>query len=367
MKAVLLLLLCQPFFLFGLTVSRETLYKKINSPPPEWMIAQIEEDLSAFQETGITKQMIDDTIEEVSAVFTGRGAQFVRYKIKDNHISYTSLTEKKNDVRLGHFLEFIEQMGRYVKLPDIEFLATLWDSYDRPVFLEKTQCPVFTMCKLMPNRIGVLFPETRFYDNRAKIFNQIASSIQWSKWEKKIEKAFWRGGTTGMLYTPFEWDFKPRPRLVLYSIDHPDLVDARFTYVWWIDEKMQKTFKDYNFFSAWTGPENWVNHKYLIAVDGNTFASSFWWELLSNCVVLKSDSEFVEWFYKGVKPYEHYVPYNPDCSDLAEKIHWLREHDDQAHEMANHAAKFAKEHLSTEGMMLYFYTLFNAYAKLQRD
>lgn len=368
MKAFLLFLLCHPLFLFSLVnVSQEKLWKKINNPPPQWMLDQISEDLSEFQESGITQQMLDNTMRNIYKVFTGRDAQLVRYKIRNNKISFSSLSEDPKDARIAHFMDFVDTMGRYIDLPDIDFVLSIWDSFDRPVFIEKAECPVFTMCKQKPNRKAALFPETRNMRNRERIYKEICASFAKSSWEEKIPKAFWRGGTTGMYYHPNEWDYKPRPRLTLFSIDHPDLCDARFTYAWWIDQQMQKLFESYGFWAPWIGPIHWIGHKYLIAVDGNTFPSSFWWELLSNCVVVKSDSEYVEWFYKGVQPYVHYVPYNPDCSDLAEKILWLQQNDEEARRIADNAAQFGKENLSTEDMMLYMYLLFNAYADLLRD
>ncbi|MES2345199.1 MAG: glycosyl transferase family 90 [Chlamydiota bacterium] len=367
MKALVTgLLVVIPLLLQGVTISQEKLFKKINSPPPEWMSLQIEEDLRAFKNTGITKEMLNKTIKEVYAVPTGRGAQFVRYQIQNNQITYYTPSENVSDVRITDFVKFIQLLAQYTQLPDIEFIVSLWDSYDRPIFKDKTYCPIFTMCRLKPNEVGVLFPEVRFFNQRENIFKEIERHSNLSPWEKKINKSHWRGGTTGGLYSEYEWDYKSRPRLVLFSKDHPDLIDAYFTYPYWLDEKLKMVFNEYDLFRAWMGQTTGIDHKYQIAVDGNTFPSSFWWQLVSNCVVLKGDSDYIEWFYKGVQPFVHYVPYNQDCSDLEEKFIWLQENDEKAHEIAKNATIFARENLQIEDMMLYFYTVFHAYAKLQR-
>lgn len=366
MRAFLFLILSLPLFAHGVTISQQKLWKKISNPIPKWMQEQIDEDLSAFKESGITKEMIDKTMDEVYALPTGRGAQFVRYQIKDNKVTYYTPSENPSDVRVAHFIKFIELLAEHAELPDIDFIMSLWDSYDRPLFLEKTQCPIFTMCRLKPNHKGVLFPEVRYFDGRETIFNNIARSIKSVPWEKKIEKAYWRGGTTGGYYPLYEWDYRPRPRLVLFAKDHPNLIDAYFTYPYWIDNNLKMTMESYGLFSGYTSQIDWIDYKYLIAVDGNTFASSFWWELLSNCTVIKGDSDYIEWFYKGVEPWVHYVPYDQDCSDLEEKLLWVKTHDKEARKIAENAYKFAENNLSTEDMLLYFYSVFHAYAKLQK-
>jgi hypothetical protein len=355
-----------PLILEGVTISQEELLKKINSPPPDWMMSQINEDLSAFKTTGITQEMLDKTLEEVYALPTGRGAQFVCYRIKNNRITYNTPSESPSDVRITDFIKFIQLLGKYVKLPDVDFIVSLWDSYDRPLFLDKTCCPIFTMCRLKSNQVGVLFPEVRFFEHRERIFNDIEHYSSHSPWEDKLNKSHWRGGTTGGFYFEYEWDYKPRSRLVLFSKEHPDLIDAYFTYPYGLNNTLKTILQSYDLFRPWMGQTTGIEYKYQIAIDGNTFPSSFWWQLVSNCVILKGESDYIEWFYKGVQPWVHYVPFNQDCSDLEEKFHWLKSNDEKANEIAQNATKFAREHLKLEDMLLYFYTLFNAYAELQR-
>ncbi len=365
MRLCIFFLISMPLFLHAFTVSQHKLWKKINSPLPSWMEEQIEEDLSHFKESGVTKEMLDKTMSDVYAIPTGSGAQFVRYKIQNNRISFETRSENPSDIRIVDFVRFVNLLARYTELPDIEFIVSLWDSYDRPIFLENTHCPIFTMCRLKHNPIGVLFPEVRFFEGREGIFNDVERASNDTPWAKKHDKAYWKGGTTGGYYPPLLWDYKPRSRLVLFSKEHPDLIDACFTYPYWIDENLKMTLENYGLFGKWAKQVEGVGYKYLISVDGNTFASSFWWQLVSNCTVVKSDSDYIEWFYKGVKPFVHYVPYKPDCSDLEERLNWLKSHDKEAEKIAKNATQFAEENLTTEDMLLYFYAVFHAYAKLQ--
>jgi hypothetical protein len=46
-------------------------------------------------------------------------------------------------------------------------------------------------------------------------------------------------------------------------------------------------------------------------------------------VVLKQDSNYYEHFYKDLKPWVHYIPFQRDLSDLEEKLKWAIDNDDK--------------------------------------
>ena len=68
-------------------------------------------------------------------------------------------------------------------------------------------------------------------------------------------------------------------------------------------------------------------YKYQINIDGTVAAYRFPYLLAGDSLVLKQDSPYYEFFYNELKPYEHYVPFNRDLSDLLEKVQWAKEHD----------------------------------------
>ncbi len=348
-------------------ISWQEIRNKLDQPIPDWMERQIQEDLEPFYGTKITAEAIETTIRDVYAIPSGRQAGLVRYQIKDNRICVTSPSENLSDSRISNVVQVLEEMAEHLKLPDLDFLAALWDSYDNPLYLEKTQCPVFTICKLKGNRRGVLFPEFRNFSYRQRLITDICWTSDHSPWEEKVRIAFWRGMTSGWNYTPHEWDLKSRSRLVLFSQEHPEVVDAAFTSPYSLQSDVKKVMEQYGLFQPWNYPVDFVQYKYLISVDGNTFASNFWWQLFSNCTAMKHESDFIEWFYKGVQPYIHYFPYELDLFDFEETMLWLKLHDDDAKRIAENGSLFAKEYLSNEGLIVYFYRLLLAYASLQYD
>jgi len=343
----------------------DTIRSKLENPMPEWMQEQIQEDLSPFYQRGVRKEDIDATIRDVGQIPSGYLASFVRYTIKDNVVSFSSSCDH-SDVRILHVVEVLNDMASNLGLPDLDFLVSLWDSYDNPLFLEKTYCPVFTMCTLKGNQCGVLYPEFRFFDYRRRVTNDIEWTSDRSHWDDKIEKAFWRGMSSGGYYSEYGWDFMPRSRLAILSKEKPDLLDAAFTSPYSLQHNVKGWMELYGLFEPWHYPVDYVPFKYLVAMDGNTFASNFWWLLLSNCAVLKNDSDYREWFYKGVRPYVHYVPYAIDLSDFEDKVTWMRSHDKEVEKIAKDGSVFAKEHLSNEALVAYFYQLLLSYKKLQK-
>jgi len=354
------------FALNAFEFSWEKIFSKLQQPLPQWMESQIQEDLEPFSQENCTIDAIDSTIRDVYRIRSGGLANFVRYEIKNNKISVSYLGQSPSDARIAHVLEVLEDMAQHLELPDIDFLVCIWDSYDNPLFLEKTYCPVFAICKILGNQRAVLFPEFRHFSYRRRLTDDIEWTSHHSSWESKEEKAFWRGMTSGGEYSYAEWDLLPRPRFILFSQEHPDLADAAFTSPYNISNEIKVLMEKYGLFQSWHYPTDFVKFKYLVSIDGNTFASNFWWQLLSNCAVMKGDSGYLEWFYKGLKPYVHYLPYSPDLSDFEMKITWLRTHDDEAKKIADQGRVFAQEHLSNEDLVVYFYKLLMAYSNIQK-
>lgn len=65
--------------------------------------------------------------------------------------------------------------------------------------------------------------------------------------------------------------------------------------------------------------------KYQLTVDGDTCAwVRFLYQMLSGSVPLKVETSKIEWFYKDIQPWVHYVPVKEDFSDLLENIEWLK-------------------------------------------
>ncbi|MEI8365360.1 MAG: glycosyl transferase family 90 [Parachlamydiaceae bacterium] len=88
--------------------------------------------------------------------------------------------------------------------------------------------------------------------------------------------------------------------------------------------------------------------------------------LWSNSVVLKQTSDNIQWYYLGIKPYEHYIPVANNFSDLIDKIKWAKEHDNEARQIALNGTQFVLNNLRKENTQLYLFLLLTKYAELQK-
>jgi hypothetical protein len=77
-----------------------------------------------------------------------------------------------------------------------------------------------------------------------------------------------------------------------------------------------------------------IRYKYILDIDGN---ASTWdataWKLNSGSVIMKTDSNWVQWFYSDYKEWEHYVPIADDFTDIQAKYKWCEEHQKECEDM----------------------------------
>lgn len=92
-------------------------------------------------------------------------------------------------------------------------------------------------------------------------------------------------------------------------------------------------------------------YKFLIDIGGNGYSGRFKMLLWSGRPVLLVKRRYIEYFYKHLVPYQHYIPVKEDLSDLLEQVQWCRSHPQQASEIGANALLFAKEHFSLENIL----------------
>jgi hypothetical protein len=164
-------------------------------------------------------------------------------------------------------------------------------------------------------------------------------------WIDRLDKAYWRGADTSTRnYKLIE--NSPRIRVSLLAKQHESYIDAGIVSI-----ENTKNFdikkQLYDFLGIYKKPEpqeTILNYRYQIDIDGNTNAwKGFYVKLLSGSPVLKVDSEFnfKQWYYHRLIPWVHYVPVKYDCSDLIEKIDFLRKNPLLAEYIGIEGQKFA--------------------------
>ncbi len=168
-------------------------------------------------------------------------------------------------------------------------------------------------------------------------------------WQEKLNKAFWRGSTTG-LSDLNESNLETLPRYILCRLSNQrkTLLDAKFTALVQTrsanqKQKINKHLIKNNLFSPRTSPWHGALHRWLIDIDGNVNSWGLLWKLLSGSCVIRVASKRVQWYHHLLIPMEHFIPIKNDLSNLEEQLIWCRENNQYCEQIANNGKILAKQ------------------------
>ena len=178
--------------------------------------------------------------------------------------------------------------------------------------------------------------------------NDLNSSMFTADWASKtIEKAVFRGGSTGCGYT-----VETNMRMKLANMESP-LIDAAITSKGkTIETKSIKFDPKYGIgminseikaAPKFLSMVEQSQYKYIIHVDGNVNAYRLLTTMLTGSLILRVMSEYTSWVDHLLVPNVHYIPVKPDLSDLVAKIEWCKSHDLKASKIANAGFEFARD------------------------
>jgi Glycosyl transferase family 90 len=97
-------------------------------------------------------------------------------------------------------------------------------------------------------------------------------------------------------------------------------------------------------------------YKYLVYVDGHCAACRYGFMMRLGSVILKVGPRQVAdrmWYFPLLKPFHDHIPVKADLSDLAEKIAWCREHDDECRIIGENAKLFYDKYVAREPLLDY--------------
>jgi hypothetical protein len=344
-------------FQVSIPIDATLFQEKLASPPPEWVLQQIHADLDTYKETGISKSLLD-------AFFEGKTIQtlkLIRFTIKDRQVSCSLSPNNLEHRQFRHLLAAFEKLNQLTVLPDVDFILSLHDG-----FSGNLDVPLFVYAKSEVANSLVLMPDFKALTGYPYLREEMEQGSQKWSWDKKLLKAFWRGSTTGGWLTAFNWHEIPRVKLALLGHAHPNQIDARITGVVQCDPEIPSLIQSKGLLGKMVSQADHLKYKYVVDVDGNSCSfERYFWALLSNSLVLKQMTPNVQWYYKGLKPYEHFVPVKEDLSDLLDQITWAQTHDVQAQQIAETATAFIKNEVTIEDTFVYMTHLLREYAKLQ--
>lgn len=337
----------------GYRIDKEKLHQKCKRLPL-WAKEQIEEDVSAFSD--ITSLAFENTLKNLQTFYPTNDILIFPIYIKNNQVISPL---RSTHPRMQKWFSFLQKMLSYVSLPDMQFLIGIHDTYEEKV-LNLLEVPLLVISKKSSCKKIILFPHVEWLTYHFVLLKRLKRLYARYPWEAKQDKAIWRGSSSGVS------DIKHNSRyeVIHKSNLHPNIIDAAFSSWSQLEDTQKKEYADHHALKSSLSPEEQLKYKYLLALDGNCFPGSFFWQLSSQCLTFKEESSYLEWYYKGLFPYVHYVPFTPQT--LPQKILEWKEKDSKAQEIATTAYRFAKENLSCEDIMCYTYHMLNTYASLQK-
>ncbi|MEK6734137.1 MAG: glycosyl transferase family 90 [Pseudomonadota bacterium] len=291
------------------------------------------------------------------------------------------------DISRIYFLKLLEYLDNFVKrykINDVDFIVYARDEItpNNNIEEELLRIPAFMMSKNLKasyEQDKLLMPDAHIIKKHWGIVsNEIKKENTLSPWDKKINKIFWRGASTGgaaeHMYNISNFDKFARLKLVFLSKLYPDLIDAKMNrFADFSTDQDGKSLR--NILSILFGNDkiyikevDHLKYKYLIAIDGNTCP---WvrvpWIMLSNSVLVKQETQKIEWFYPAIKPYVHYVPVKEDLTDIFAQIEWMKANDEKVKEISENAQKFVNNELMPENIDAQMAIILNEYSKIQQD
>jgi hypothetical protein len=186
-------------------------------------------------------------------------------------------------------------------------------------------------------------------------------------WAAKKRAAVWRGSTTGLRdrVTAGNWRSYTRAKLALLSRMFPRLLDAQFTARYGQTPEAVATAVRTQLGYAKPLPlAAQAGYRHLVDVEGNSFSDRLRLLLHANSTVFKQEYEWLDFFHVALEPWEHYVPVEPDLSDLIPQLKWAAAHEAEAAGIAARGAAFAHRFLHAGLAYWYVWELVQAYAGL---
>lgn len=248
--------------------------------------------------------------------------------------------------------------------------------------------PIFSQSKISSYQ-DILYPSPWYWSD--KVAYRESDDYDW---EKKEDKMYWRGSTTGGFSRDGGWrrqhrqlfvekinDLNPAKILQNYSSSptaadwrekevprpqYADLFDVKFSHIGQCDPGDCDAQKEYFEVVKPAKQHDAWQYKYLLDIDGNAFSGRFYAFLKSKSLVYKM-ALFREWHEEWLRPWVHYIPLSSKGEEYVEAVRYFKEEAMgrvQGVRIANQGREWAGRVLRNEDFEVWFFRLLLEYAFL---
>ncbi|KAH9493097.1 Protein O-glucosyltransferase 1 [Bulinus truncatus] len=254
-------------------------------------------------------------------------------------------------------------LGVISELPDMDLVINVKDWPQ--VYHHQEPLPVLSFSKVADVNWDIMYPAWTFWEGGPAVWpiyptglgrwdlqREIItrSSEEWP-WDKKEDKAFFRGSRTS----------SERDPLILLSRKEPNLVDAAYT-----KNQAWKSNEDtlYQPPAEEVKLEDHCKYRYLFNFRGVAASFRFKHLFLCNSTVFHVGKDWLEFFYPALKPWVHYVPVKSDLSDVRDLLLFARQNQNAMKDIARRGRQFIIDHLRLDDISCYWKMLLLKYAEL---
>lgn len=356
------------FMLFN--VGGEMEYGSSGREPSNWAQNQISSEFGAYKDKKFSRKDIDNDYKSLSVISSN---SILRFQIIDGKIysNYKDLDRSDSNLVKAYntyFKFFNHIVGSHEFEDNVDFLLSVDESLQFPKEFTP-QVPLIAPVKKKNDPKGkyiILVPDHYIITEWPRLYNDILVANERFEWDRKIERAFWRGSSTGGVYTRSNWKNFPRVKIVELSSEYPALLDAKFTLLAQRDKGVIDTISAKYPIAMAVSQADHVKYKMQLSVEGSmTSLSSELWRLLSNSVMLRQKSTNMKWFHSLFRDGEHYVSVEYDMSNLMNKVKWVLANDKKAQKIAENASNVVKKEVTPEHLHLYWTEVLSEYVKHQ--
>ena len=338
------------------------------------IINQITKQFTAKKDKNVTQAQLD-------FVWNNKEAKEIlnmaRFQIIDQKLYADSYLV--HHLYFSNLFNYLKKLIKTHKINDVDFIVYARDIIPENNLEEEIfSVPAFMMFQNSDHKHEAntfIMPDSLFLNPYwGKLIAKIIQANINYPWNKKIEKIFWRGASTGIgEYNLDIIDQLPRLKIAILSKLYPNLIDARLVSQDVSHNSSGKELKKilailFGKDSNKATETEHLQYKYLLSLDGNSATGTrVPWIMLSNSLLIKQDSRKVQWFYSALKPYVHYVPVNEDLTNIFSQLEWMKAHDNELQIIAKNAHNFVENNLMPEHIDSHMAIILNEYSKIQKD
>ena len=224
---------------------------------------------------------------------------------------------------LEQMLKILHDANTLKPLPDAYFLLSSSAWAIRSMLSANSSVALLSTCTGDSNS-DYAVPGGQFDDELDTFYSEISFGLQPEiPWQARKSTAVWRGSLMCENFAACHTRC-PRLQIWLAAQRHRDVLDVRwsgsivFSTLQFIssctsNETAEASMREYRDDAFRLNRSELAKFAFTISSDGHSYASNLKYNLVSGSVVLRSRSNFLEFFEYALEPYVHYIPF--DCID----------------------------------------------------